>query len=140
MSEKRGRGRPAFEPTDEQRKNVEITVGLGIPQVQICALVRDKKDRPIDVNTLEKHFRKEIDQGAGKLNAKVGNFMVATILGTPIPDGSGITPITDEKARTSLMQQFMRARVGWRETVRNEIANADGKPFIYQANKTDSKL
>jgi hypothetical protein len=30
------RGRPRFEPTDEQCKNVEIMVGLGIRQEDIC--------------------------------------------------------------------------------------------------------
>jgi hypothetical protein len=40
-------GRPPFEPTDEQRRNVEIMVGLGIPQDSICVMMRDKKDRPI---------------------------------------------------------------------------------------------
>ena len=70
----------------------------------------------------------------------VGNFMVATILGREPPPGSNIKPLTDERARASLAQLFARARMGWRETIRNEIANADGKPFIYQANKTNSKL
>jgi hypothetical protein len=30
------RGRPAFQPTNEQRLNVEIVVGLGIPEEKIC--------------------------------------------------------------------------------------------------------
>ena len=29
------RGRPAFQPTNEQRVNVEIMVGLGIPEEDI---------------------------------------------------------------------------------------------------------
>ena len=44
-------GRPGFQPTDEQRKNVKILASLGIPQEQICALVRDHRDRPIGPNT-----------------------------------------------------------------------------------------
>jgi HNH endonuclease len=36
--------------------------------------------------------------------------MVATILGTPIPKDAGVTPITDEKARASLMQLYGMAR------------------------------
>ena len=35
------RGRPAFQPTDEQRKNVEVMVSLGITEENICLLVRD---------------------------------------------------------------------------------------------------
>ena len=58
------RGRPRFEPTEEQRRNVEIMTGLGIPQTAICLMVRGPKGKPISLTTLEKHFRKEIDTGA----------------------------------------------------------------------------
>jgi hypothetical protein len=75
-------GQPAFQPTEEQRKNVEILVGLGIRQEDICQLVRDRNDKPISVPTLEKHFRKEIDTGAMKANAMVGSFVMATIRGS----------------------------------------------------------
>ena len=37
------RGRPRFEPTEEQRRNVEIMTGLGIPQTDICLMVRGPK-------------------------------------------------------------------------------------------------
>jgi hypothetical protein len=136
-------GRPAFEPTEEQRKNVDIMVGLGIPQEHICAMVRDHRDRPISHVTLRKYFRKEIEQASARLNAQMGNFIVATALGLPPPPG--IKPITDEKVRASFAELFAAARMDWRKTVRTEHANAtgpDGKPvaFIYQANKTDSKL
>ena len=74
-------GKPAFVPTEDQRKNVKILIGLGIPREEIVAMVRDKNDKPISIPTLEKHFKKEIQQGAVKLNSMVGNFMVNTILG-----------------------------------------------------------
>ena len=47
---KRGR-HGAFQPTDEQRKNVKILVSLGVPHSAICAIIRDHKDRPIDEKT-----------------------------------------------------------------------------------------
>jgi hypothetical protein len=43
-----------------------------------------------------------------------GNLMIATMLGTPIPEG--FTAITDEKVRGSLTQLFLKARMGWQET------------------------
>ena len=46
------RGRPAFQPTDEQRKNVEVMASLGIPEEKICLLVRDRRDKPICRNSL----------------------------------------------------------------------------------------
>ena len=137
------RGRPRFQPTQEQRRNVETMTGLGIPQEHICAMVRDQRDRPISDRTLRKYFKKEIEQGSTRLCAQMGRFIVATALGLPPPPG--IKPITDEKVRASFAELFAAARMDWRKTVRTEHANAtgpDGKPvpFVYQANKTDSKL
>ena len=98
------RGRPAFQPTDEQRKNVEVMVSLGIPEEKICLLVRDRRDKPICRSSLRKHFKRELETGATKLNAKVGHFMVATIFGTRPPDG--FTPIKDERVRGRLGELF----------------------------------
>jgi len=132
------RGRPRFEPTEEQRRNVEIMTGLGIPQTDICLMVRGPKGKPISLTTLEKHFRKEIDSGAANLRTRVGNFMISVIMGSDPPPG--FKPITDEKVRGSLLELFAAAQLNWRKTVRQEHANADNKPFVYVANKTDAKL
>src|SRR6516164_5939417 len=106
------RGRPAFQPTNEQRQNVEVMVGLGIPEEQICLVVRDRRDKPICRNTLRRHFEKELQTGATKLNAKVAHFMVATIFGTRPPDG--VTPIRDERVRGRLGELFLKSRL-WRD-------------------------
>ena len=137
------RGRPPFEATDEQRQNVEVLVSLGIPQTDICLMVRGPQGKPISLMTLEKYFRREIDTGATNLKARVGNFMISVIMGSDPPPG--FAPIRDEKVRGSLIELFAAAQLNWRKTVRTEHTNAtgpDGKPvaFIYQANKTDSKL
>ena len=63
VSEKGKAGRPAFEPTDEQRKNVQILISLGLPLKEICAVVRDRNDKAITEPTLRKHFAKEIEVG-----------------------------------------------------------------------------
>ena len=47
-----GAGRPAFEPTDAERKQVEALSGYGLPIEQIAVLVRDG----IHVDTLRAHF------------------------------------------------------------------------------------
>src|SRR6516225_6661479 len=47
------RGRPAFQPTDEQRKNVEVMVGLGIPDEQTDFVLRDTEtDHHFDIFSL----------------------------------------------------------------------------------------
>jgi hypothetical protein len=88
------RGRPAFQPTTEQRQNVEVMVGLGSSEEKIC-------------------FRTELETGATKLNAKVGHFMITTIFGTRPPDG--VTPITDQNVRGRLGELFLQTRLGWRD-------------------------
>ena len=65
-----------------------------------------------------KHFKKELEIGATKLNARVGHFMVTTIFGTRPPDG--VTPIRDERVRGRLGELFLKARLGWREIALNQ--------------------
>ena len=108
---------------------MKVLVGLGIPEQAICAIVRDRRDKPITTNTLRKHFAKELETGAAELNAMVGNLLVATIPG--VEPSAGVKQITDEKIRGSLLDLFARSRLGWSTTARNEIANAEGKPFVY---------
>ena len=76
-------------------------------------LVRDRRDKPICRNSLRKHFKKELEISATKLNAQVGNFMVSTIFGAKPPNG--VTPIRDERVRGRLGELFLKARLGWRE-------------------------
>ncbi len=132
------RGRPAFQPSEEQRCIVEAMVGFGIPEAEICGLIRNANGKPIDEKTLRKHFREEITTGASKVKFMVGQFMVASILGTG--NHADFVPLKDEKARASLALLFAKSRMGWRETMVNEHANTDGKAFILQVSKTDAKL
>ena len=66
---KRGAGRPAFVPTDEQRRDVIALCKYGIPQEDI-ALYLD-----IDVKTLTKHFGRELAIAAAKANMKVSRTL-----------------------------------------------------------------
>ena len=52
----RPNGRPPFEPTEEQRKNVAVLVGHGIPERDICGIVRNEKDQPIDLDNAAQAF------------------------------------------------------------------------------------
>src|SRR5215469_1082715 len=132
-------GRPAFQPSEEQRRIVEAMVGFGIPEAEICGLIRKANGRPIDGKTLrKKHFKEEIATGAAKVKWMVGQFMIASILGHDAEPG--IVPLKDERARASLAELFARSRMGWKETTVNEHGNTGSKAFIYQVSKTDSKL
>jgi hypothetical protein len=48
--------------------------------------------------------------------------------------------IKNESSRAMLSIFFAKSRMGWKETVVSEHANADGKPFIFEVSKTDAKL
>ena len=71
-----GAGRPAFEPTDAERKQVEALSGYGIPIEQIAVLVRDG----IDADTLRKYFITELQSGKAKANAQVGKTLFNKVL------------------------------------------------------------
>ena len=43
MSEKRGRGQPKFEPTQEQRSQVKLMKALGITEDRICTTIINLK-------------------------------------------------------------------------------------------------
>ena len=80
------RGRPAFEPTERQRGQVEGMVRYGVPLAEIARVIGITKP------SLSKHFREELDIGLTKANAQVGEFIFSTIIGLPIP---GRPPVTD---------------------------------------------
>jgi hypothetical protein len=108
-------GRKMFVPTPGQRNTVRVLVGLGIPQKQICQLVVNRQtQKPLDHKTLRRRFAHEIAIGTAELHALIGNFMVATILGTPPP--AGTVAIKNERARVRLMMFLLKTKFGWKET------------------------
>ena len=74
----------------------------------------------------------------GPVAAGMGSFMVANIFGMTPP--AGTQPIKNESSRAMLSIFFAKTRMGWKETVVSEHANADGKPFIFEVSRTDAKL
>jgi hypothetical protein len=126
--------RRAFNPTAEQRGNVEAMIGYGIPEADICLLIKNPETgKPIDLKTLRSHFAREIATGVTKLKSLAGNRIVAAMLGR---DGG----LTDELTQAKLLMLFAETRMGWKETVADEHANEDRRPFIIKVSKTDAKL
>ena len=99
-------GRPEFQPTDEERKQVEALAGYGVPHDQIAVLVRGG----IDSDTLKKHFKTELVAGKAKANAKVGQtlFQKATA------------------GDTSAAIWWSKTQMGWKESVTLEHAGEIG--------------
>lgn len=104
-----GAGRPAFEPTDADRKQVESLSGYGVPFEQIAALVRDG----ISVDTLTAHFRAELVSGKSKANAKVGKTLFQKVM-----DGD-----------TTAAIWWSKTQMRWTEVQKHELTGANGAPI-----------
>lgn len=83
-------------PTQKDRDLAETLSGYGIPQEDICRLLR------ISLPTLHKHFREELDAGIAKANAAVAGNMFKMATG----DGP-------HAGRMAIF--WAKARMGWRE-------------------------
>lgn len=102
-------GRPAFEPTDAERKQVEAMSGYGLPIDQIAILVRDG----IHIDTLRKHFANELVSGKAKANSGIGRTLFQKAM-----DGD-----------TTAMIWWTKTQMRWAETQKHELTGADGAPL-----------
>lgn len=99
----------AHEPTEANRATVEAMAGFGIPQRDISLVLR------IDVKTLEKYYREQLDRGAAVANTKVAQNLFR------IACGEGREAVT-----AAIF--WCKTRMGWREVPREEPAG-DNVPF-----------
>ncbi len=117
-------GRPAFEPTDHERKQVEAMSGYGLPIEQIAVLVRDG----IDTDTLRKHFAQELISGKAKANAQVGKTLFQKVMA----------------GDTTAMIWWTKTQMRWAETHRLEHTSPDGsmtpKPALDVSKLSDAAL
>jgi len=97
----------AHEPTDEKRKLVESTSGLGLPHEQIAMLVG------IDDKTLRKYYRQELNLGKAKANSQIAKTLYQKAT-------AGDT--------TSLIW-WTKAQMRWSETVKQEVTGLNGEPL-----------
>ena len=93
--------------TDEHKKLVESTSGLGLPHEQIAILVG------IDDKTLRKYYRNELDLGKAKANGQIAKTLFSKAI-------AGDT--------TSLIW-WTKAQMRWSETMKQELSGADGEPL-----------
>lgn len=91
-------GRPAWEPTDEQRRLVEHYVSLGYTQEQVAALLETS------VDSLARHCRRELDLGALTVNAKIGGKLYQKAMA----------------GDTASLIFWAKTRMGWKETTLTE--------------------
>jgi hypothetical protein len=106
-----GAGRPAFEPTDAERKQVEALSGYGLPFDQIGALIRDG----IHIDTLRAHFSSELVSGKSKANAQVGKTLFQKVMA----------------GDTTAAIWWSKTQMRWAETQKHELTGADGAPLEF---------
>jgi hypothetical protein len=64
------RGRPAYQPTEKDRRIAEALAGWAIPQDRIARVIG------IDPKTLRKHFPDELEAGSAKLEAQLAQNLL----------------------------------------------------------------
>ena len=106
-----GAGRPAFEPTDAERKQVEALSGYGLPIEQIAVMVREG----IDTDTLRKHFATELLSGKAKANGQVGKTLFQKVMA----------------GDTTAAIWWSKTQMRWAETQKHELTGADGAPLEF---------
>jgi hypothetical protein len=106
-----GAGRKPFEPTDDERKQVEIISGYGLPLEQIAVLIRDG----IDADTLRKYFANELQSGKAKANAQVGKTLFQKVMA----------------GDTTAAIWWSKTQMRWSEVQKHELTGADGAPLEF---------
>lgn len=91
-------GRPAWEPTDDERRRIRLYAGLGMTQEHIGSLMGKS------VDSLARHCKEELVAGRAETLAKVAGTLVQKAL-------SGDT--------TSAIF-YLKTQGGWKETQVNE--------------------
>jgi hypothetical protein len=100
-------GRPAYQPTDKDKKQVLIMSGIGLTHDQISKIIG------ISDETLRKYYADELETGESRMNAQVAQnlFSIAT---------------SKDTGAVAAAMFWMKTRAKWRETTRNELTGADG--------------
>ena len=94
--------------TDESRRMVESTSGLGLPQEQIAILVG------IDDKTLRKYYRTELDTGKAKANGQIAKTLYSKAVG----------------GDTTSLIWWTKTQMKWAETQKHELTGAEGGDLV----------
>ena len=98
----------AHKPTNESRKTVESTSGLGLPHEQIALLVG------IDDKTLRKYYREELDLGKDKANGQIAKTLYSKAVG----------------GDTTSLIWWTKTQMKWAETQKHELTGAEGGDLV----------
>jgi len=94
-------------PTDKTREQVLSASGLGLPQLQIAALIG------ISDVTLRKHYEKELAVGKATASAQIAKSLYNKAV----------------SGDTTAAIWWTKAQMGWGETNTTKVGNIDGTPL-----------
>lgn len=98
-----------FEPSAEDRKAVIAMSSVGITQEDIARVIGGG----IDLKTLRKYFREELDTAAIKANTEIGGELFKKA----------------KSGDTTAMIWWTKTRMKWAETQKREFTGEDGGPI-----------
>ena len=104
-------------PTEKERLLVKTSAGLGLPQEQIASLIG------VTAKTLAKHYRDELVIGKAEACSKVAESLFNKAV----------------NGDTTAMIWWTKAQMRWSETVKQELAGADGGPLTINLLPQDEK-
>ena len=122
----------AYRASDQDREAVALMVGYGIPLDEIRRVViNPATGKAISKATLTRHFRKEIEQGFAKANAKVAESLFLQATGQPEVVVDGKVVQKERPPNTSAAIWWTKARMGWKAS--GESDESKDKPAGKQA-------
>lgn len=107
-------GRKPYQPTNEQRKEVEALAACGVTETVMSDYLG------ITEKTLRKYYRKEIDAGKSKGHAKVSRFLFEAASGAALAKGASHS----DCIRAAMF--YAKTQMNWRET--NVLEIEDNRP------------
>lgn len=135
-------GRPPFEPTEDQRKQVKVLAGFGLVQAQICLLITNPQTgKPISEPTLRKHFEEELAIGTAQGDSQVLQSLFFQAVGRGKQYDEENRVVREEMKPIVAATIFScKARPGIKMTERMEFTGKNGAPLIPDMEKMVAKL
>lgn len=119
-------GQPPYEPTDVDRHQVRALVGYGFKQDQIIQLIiNPTTGNPISKQTLNRHFRREIDSGKVAASAQVAESLYKRAIDMHHPQGA------------SCAMFWMKTQEGWVDKQEVEVTHGSGVLVVPSAMTPD---
>ena len=102
--EQQSAGRPEYQKTEEDAKNVEALTIAGVPQKLVSKILK------ISEPTLRKHYRDELDTSKAKANAVISQSLFKLA----------------REGNVTAQIFWLKTQAGWKETNHVELTGKDG--------------